>query len=258
VPSLFQFKTYANYWLDAVDEHSLHSPFFFDLYTKIIKSDTVVGSEIENLRTKLLTDIREIEVADFGNGSKHLQGTKRKISDIASTSLNTAQFSSLFLRLCQHIKAKTIIELGTSFGINTLYLAQSKGAKVYTFEGAVAIADIASLTFEFGGAKNIELISGNLDSTLYSTLSRIPKVDFALMDANHRYEPTLKYFDLLLSKIQHTSIVVVDDIHDNPQMEKAWQEIKNHELVYSSVDLYRCGIVFFDPSLTKQHVVLRF
>jgi predicted O-methyltransferase YrrM len=78
------------------------------------------------------------------------------------------------------------------------------------------------------------------------------------MDANHRYEPTLKYFDLLLSKIQHSSVIVIDDIHDNPEMERAWKEIKNHDLVYSSVDLYRCGIVFFDPSLTKQHVVLRF
>jgi predicted O-methyltransferase YrrM len=258
VPTFFQFKTYVNYWLDAVDEHSLHSPFFFDLYTKVIKSETEEIPEIENLRATLIADNREIEVLDLGKGSKHLPGATRKISDIAATSLNTAQFSSLFLRLCTHLKAKTIIELGTSLGINTLYLAKSKGARVYTFEGSPSIAEIASLTFEFGGAKNIELVPGNLDSSLYATLSRIPKVDFVLMDANHRYEPTLKYFDLLLSKIQHSSIVVVDDIHDNPEMEKAWKEIKNHGLVYSSVDLYRCGIVFFDPSLTKQHVVLHF
>jgi predicted O-methyltransferase YrrM len=258
VPTFFQFKTYINYWLDAVDEHSLHSPFFFDLYTKIIKSETEEIAEIEKLRAQLLIDNREIKVADFGKGSKHLSGSTRKISDIANTSLNNAQFSSLFLRLCRHAKAKTIIELGTSFGINTLYLAQLKNASVYTFEGSPAIAEIASLTFEFGGAKNIELVPGNLDSTLYATLSRIPKVDFVLIDANHRYEPTLKYFDLLLSKIQHSSVVVIDDIHDNTEMEKAWKWIKNHDLVYSSVDLYRCGIVFFDPSLTKQHVVLRF
>jgi hypothetical protein len=52
--------------------------------------------------------------------------------------------------------------------------------------------------------------------------------------------------------------MVVDDIHDNAGMEKAWTEIRNHGLVYVSVDLYRCGILFFDPSLTKQHAVLRF
>lgn len=258
MPSFFQFKTYFNYWLDAVDEHSLHSPFFFDLYTNVIKAATEEIADFENLRAKLLADERILEVADFGKGSKHLQGNTRKISDIAATSLNSAQFSTLFLRLCRHIKAKTIIELGTSFGINTLYLSRSTSGKVYTFEGAPAISEIASLTFEFGEVKNIELIPGNLDSSLYASLSRIPKIDFALMDANHRYEPTLKYFELLLSKIQHTSIVVVDDIHDNPEMEKAWKKIKKHDLVYATADLYRCGIVFFDPSLTKQHVVLRF
>lgn len=258
MPTFFQIKTYINYWLDAVDEHSLHSPFFFDLYTKIIKVETEEIPEFENLRTKLLADEREIEVDDLGSGSKHLTDRKRKISDIAKTSLNNADYSSLFNRLSKHVKAKTIIELGTSFGINTLYLAQSKEAKVYTFEGAPSILDIAALTFEFAETKNIELIAGNIDTSLYSTLSRIPKVDFALIDANHRLAPTLKYFELLLSKIHHSSIIVIDDIHDNPEMENAWKKIKDHDLVYSSIDLYRCGVVFFDPSLTKQHVVLQF
>ncbi len=38
---------------------------------------------------------------------------------------------------------------------------------------------------------------------------------------------------------------------------KAWKEICKHDLVYTSLDLYRCGILFFDPSLNKQHVVLQ-
>jgi predicted O-methyltransferase YrrM len=258
VPGFFQLKTYFNYWLDAVNEHSLHSPFLFDLYTKVLKSETFGIPEIEKLRIQLVNNNREIEVEDFGKGSKHIKGSVRKISDIAKTSMNDARFSSLFLRLIHHIKAKTVVELGTSFGINTLYLAQSIYSKIYTFEGANAIADIADLTFDFGDVKNVELIRGNIDSTLYSTLSRIPKVDFALLDANHRYEPTLKYFEWILNKIHHDSIIVMDDIHDSPEMERAWAKIKKHDLVYTSVDLYRCGIVFFDPSLTKQHVVLQF
>jgi hypothetical protein len=27
-------------------------------------------------------------------------------------------------------------------------------------------------------------------------------------------------------------------------------------LVYGSIDLYRCGILFFDPALNKQHFIL--
>ena len=258
MPTFFQLKTFLNYWLDAVDEHSLHSPFLFDLYTKIIKVEAEGIAEIENLRTQLLTDQREIVIDDLGKGSKHLTSQKRKISDIAKTSLSDLKFSQLYLRLMNHAKAKNTIELGTSLGINTLYLSKKSDAKVFTFEGSDSIAEIADISFEFGGAKNIELIKGNIDTTLYSNLSRMPKADFVFMDANHRYEATMKYFNWLLMKIHHSSIMVVDDIHDNPGMEKAWKEIKNHDLVYVTVDLYRCGILFFDPSLTKQHAVMQF
>lgn len=258
MPTFFQFKTYLNYWLDSVNEHSLHSPFLFDLYTKVIKVESENITEIENLRQQLITDQREIQVDDFGKGSKHLSNATRKISDIAKTSLSDSKFSLLYARLAQYVKAKCIIELGTSFGINTLYLAKKNNAKIFSFEGSAEIAEIAEISFEFGAAKNIELIKGNIDSTLYSNLSRMPKADFVFMDANHRYEPTKKYFDWLLVKIHHNSVLVIDDIHDNPEMEKAWKEIMNHDLVYASIDLYRCGILFFDPSLTKQHAVLKF
>jgi hypothetical protein len=58
--------------------------------------------------------------------------------------------------------------------------------------------------------------------------------------------------------MHYKSALIIDDIHQSPEMEKAWKEIQQHALVYGSIDLYRCGIVFFDPSLNKQHVVLQF
>ncbi len=255
---LFQLKTYLNYWLDAVDEHSLHSPFLFDLYTKVINLDTESIDEIEKLRASLLKTQSEITVEDLGAGSNHFNSSKRAIGEIAETSLSDTRFSLLYLRIARHIDAKNIIELGTSLGINTLYLAQKKNVKVFTFEGSESIAEIAQDTFEFAAAKNIELIRGNIDSTLYSNLSRMPKADLVFMDANHQYAPTLKYFKWLLMKIHDKSIIILDDIHSSPGMEQAWREICNHELVHTSIDLYRCGILFFDPSLNKQHVVLQF
>lgn len=75
------------------------------------------------------------------------------------------------------------------------------------------------------------------------------------MDANHRYEPTMSYFDLLMKRLNEKSIVVVDDIHWSEEMEKAWTELKNNQLVYGSVDLFRCGLLFFDPDLNRQHFV---
>lgn len=258
MPNFFQVKTYLNYWLDSVNEHSLHSPFLYDLYTKVINVEPISDLEIEKLRFDLLKTHREINVEDLGAKSKHFSDGKRKISDIAETSLSSIKLSSLYYRLADYAEAKTVVELGTSFGLNTLYLAKKKGVRVYTFEGSESIAEVAEDTFRFSAKKNIELIKGNIDNTLYATLSRIPKIDFAFIDANHQYDATKKYFEELLMKVHHKSIMVIDDIHGNPGIHKAWLEICRHELVHTTLDLYRCGILFFDPSLTKQHVVLQF
>jgi predicted O-methyltransferase YrrM len=253
----FQFRSYFSYWLDAVDEHSLHSPFFFDLYTQVIKKkQPPAGQEkFEVLRKKLLGDKRLIAAVDNGSGSS---APGQNIGAITKTSLSPVQLSDLYAGIIRHFKATNIVELGTSFGINTLYLAQNKASQVTTFEGSPEVAEIARLTFEFATAGNIKLIIGNIDHTLPEFLQSVRKIDFVLMDANHRYQPTVNYFGQLVTKIRETSVVVVDDIHYSKEMEQAWNQLKKHKLVYGSADLFRCGILFFDPSLNKQHVILQY
>ncbi|HEY0651735.1 MAG TPA: class I SAM-dependent methyltransferase [Chryseosolibacter sp.] len=252
----FQAKAYLSYWLDAVDEHSLHSPFFFDFFTRVVKANRHATplEKAETLRSKLLRDKRVLNGHDPGSGSS----ARRDVSTIARNSMSPTTLSTLYNSAIDYFKAEKVIELGTSFGINTLYLASKKERSVTTFEGSPEIADIAKLTFEFAGAKNIRLVEGNLDQTLKDYLQSIRKFDLVLIDANHRYEPTLRYFSLILPKLQESTIVILDDIHYSAEMEKAWNELKRHKLVYGSADLFRCGFLFFDPSLNKQHVILQF
>lgn len=256
----FQIRSFISYWLDSVDSHSLHSPFFYDFYEKVIKSKVSHHnySVQEGLRRKLLENEMEINVTDLGAGSAHFNGKLRKVKDIARVSLSSPKFSQLYARISAHFHFKSIIELGTSLGINTLYLATEANATVTTFEGSPEIAEIAKDTFSFAEANNIRLIQGNIEKSLPQFLTPLKKIDFVFMDANHRYAPTVQYFKLLLTKIDVSSVIIIDDIHYSPEMEKAWNEIKNHPIVYGSVDLYRIGILFFDPSLNKQHVVLQF
>lgn len=257
--TLFQAKSFLHYWLNAVTEHSLHSPFLFDFFQEVIKPKTknTHHTTIENLRTKLLSDTRSIPVNDLGAGSTHLKTTSRLIKDIARTSLTPAKYSLLYDRLINFIQAEKIIELGTSFGINTLYLASEKNRQVITFEGSEEIAFIAKTTFEFAEAQNIKLIEGNIDQTLSYYIQSSPKFDLALMDANHRYAPTIKYFQLLSSVMSADGVIIIDDIHQSEDMERAWTEIKTKPEVNASVDLFKCGIIFLDPSLNKQHVVIQ-
>ncbi|NJM26420.1 MAG: SAM-dependent methyltransferase [Bacteroidia bacterium] len=255
--SLFRTKAFLTYWLNAVDEHSLHSPFFYDLHQSVIKPPATPMPVAEEIRRTLLNDRSDIEVHDLGRGSVAIKGNQRTVSNIARTSLAPPRFCSLYLKLAQHMGATSIIELGTSLGITALYLAQAPGSVITTFEGAPSIAALARRTFELGGAKNIDLIPGNIDHTLASHLQPLNHFDFALIDANHQHDATVKYFDLLARKTHDRSVVIVDDIYLTPDMKRAWEYIRKHRLVYGSIDIYKCGILFFNPSLNKQHAVLQ-
>jgi predicted O-methyltransferase YrrM len=254
--SLFQVRSYLSYWLNAVDQHSLHSPFFFDFYKNVIRRENSEHTLAEKLRQQLLNDNRSITVTDLGTGSNRERN--RRLSDIAQSSLSTRKLSGLYSRIIEHYNCKKIVELGTSLGINTLYLSEQTDATIATFEGSEEISSIAELTFQFAGVKNITLIKGNIDDTLPSYLNKIKKIDFAFLDANHTYDATNRYFEKILTRIHEKSIVVIDDIHNSKGMQDAWNRIRKNDLVYASADLYRCGILLFDPSLNKQHVILQF
>ncbi len=252
---VFQTKSYFSYWLDAVDEHSLHSPFFFDFYTQVVKDtgDRSSFLPIERLRRQLLSNTRSLEIKDLGTGGY----THRRINKIARTSLTLPRYARLLSRLVNYMKAETVVELGTSLGITTLYLALPAKARVTTFEGCPQIAAMASLTFEFARAKNIRLLEGDIATTLPAWLQRVRRLDFVYIDANHRYDATMKYAHLLFPCVHEKSVIVIDDIHHSAGMERAWNELRQHDLVHASADLFRCGLLFFDPSLNKQHVILQ-
>lgn len=257
---LHQVTSYLKYWLNAVDRHSLQAPFIYELYTGVIKPNNHQQrfEGIERLRDQYKASDQAIQVVDFGAGSKVASGNTRKIKDIASKGLTRKKYSEMLYRLCEFLDAKNIVELGTSLGINTLYLANGKNSIVTTFEGSPAICEIASNGFQQTGTDNIRLIEGNIDTNLQAFVENSHPIDVAFIDANHRYEPTLAYFNTMLAKIHDQSCFIFDDIHWSGEMEQAWLEICSHYRVSLSIDLYQMGLIFFNPDLRKQHYTLQF
>lgn len=253
----FQAKAFLSYWLNCVDEHSLHSPFFYDFYTKVVKKNPTPNEAAERLRAELLNSTLTLDINDLGAGSV-LKSKQRHVKDIARHSLSTNKFSALYSRVLAFYQCKQVIELGTCMGINTLYLADAHPTSLTTFEGADALVSLAKDTFSFAHAKGIKIVEGDIDETLENYLRTHPKIDFAFVDANHRYDAVMRYFRLILRASHEKTILVFDDIHLNPGMEQAWSEIKKDTLVYATADLFRCGFVFLDPSLNHNHKVLQF
>lgn len=255
--------SYLKYLLTARNEHSLHSPFVFELYTKVIQSkqQSADFEPIELLREQLLHNAAEIEVLDFGAGSKINNTPQRRIKDIARNAEKPRKFAELLYRLVRNFQPQTIFDLGTSLGLTTLYLAKAKpDARLLTFEGCPETARIAQNNLDqvLGTNSQNQLIIGNIDETLEMQVVDIKQIDFIFFDANHRYEPTIRYFETCLLKAHESSVFVFDDIHWSQEMEQAWHYIKAHATVTITIDLFFVGLVFFRKKQPKQHFVLRF
>ena len=259
---LFQAFSYIRFLLRSGNAHGLHSPFVFGLYAHVINHDGSFAAfeAIEQRRQELQRNPETIQVRDFGAGSHTGAGRQRRISDIARTAAKPTKLAQLLFRLVNHFRPRTILELGTSLGLTTAYLAaaDSRG-RVLTFEGCPATAAIARKTFEQLGLQNVVLVEGNLDHTLAPTLAALSApLDFAFFDGNHRYEPTLRYFELCLAHRTERSVFVLDDIHWSADMERAWDAIRQHPEVRLTIDLFFVGLVFFWRNQPKQHFRLRF
>jgi len=255
---------YLRYLITAANGkgHGVHSPFVFEFITRVLNDNRrfYAFDGIEKIRTQLLSNHTLIEIQDFGAGSRVAKNNSRKICDVAKSSLKPAKYSQLLFRMIDYYGPKQIIELGTSLGITTAYLASANpAAKVTTFEGSNAIAKIAGHNHQLLGLTNIDLIEGNFDKELPRWLAQNKKVDFAFIDGNHALKPTMAYFEALLDVVEDHSILVFDDIHWSKEMEEAWAQISAHPSVTLSIDLFFIGVVFFRKEFAqKQQVSIRF
>lgn len=256
--TFFQTKQYLKYRLTAGTEHDVHSPFVFDFINTILldKTPFYAFEPIEALRSKLLLSSEAISVLDLGASRR--TGTRR-ISEIAKSSLLPAKYGQMLFRMVNHFRPSAVLELGTSLGITTLYLAlPSRKTPVCTIEGSPEIASVAQSGFGRLSCTNIESAVGDFSSELPRYLSSVSKIGLAFIDGNHRYGATMDYFKACLEKQDDDSILIFDDINWSKEMARAWKEISSNEKVTVSIDLFRMGIVFFRQGVPKQHFKLKF
>ena len=287
--AIYRVGSYLRHCLTArhTGGHGIHSPYLFEWVRMVLSDENsyYAWSEIEKVRAKMLTDTRVMEFVDYGagignreseNGNREARD-RRKVSDIAKRSLAKKKYAQMLARLVNWLGGPlltspsrgaigdwrlalgdglTIVELGTSLGVTTAYMAaMDKRNKVITYEGCSAVAEIAKENWEALGLKNIDCRVGEITADI---LDRdLERVDVAFIDANHTYAGTRAYFNVLAEKVHRKSVMIVDDIHYNKEMEQAWREICADERVTSTMDLYQMGLVFFDKDYWKRDYRIR-
>ncbi|QQR85544.1 MAG: class I SAM-dependent methyltransferase [Flavobacteriales bacterium] len=253
--------SWLNHLVKARSRHGVHSPFVYDLSDRVLRAqdEPAVFGTIEVLREELLDSDQTIRVNDLGAGSRALTNNARAVSDIASTALKPERQAQLLYRLARHFAPSNIVELGTSFGISTLYLANgAPDAEVHTIEGCPRTLRIAQHNIDRLKQRNVHAHLGSFKGRLPEVLKRVDAVDMAYIDGHHAKEPTLEYFGMLMNKAHEGTVFIFDDIHWSRGMEEAWESVKADDRIHVTIDLFDMGLAFVRSEQAPQHFRLRY
>jgi predicted O-methyltransferase YrrM len=256
---LYTQKKYVLFLLQAGNKHSVHSPFIYQFITKGLHA-TLNSSQWQtflSIKKEISTDHRNIEVIDFGAGSKVFKSNFREVARIAKVAGISNKKAKLLLKIVNYIKPKNVLEIGTSIGLgtSTIHLGNPI-ATITTLEGCPATSEIAKELFKNNNFKTVHIITGDFKITLPKAVQN-SKFDLIYFDGNHTKQATLNYFEKCLSGIENNSIFIFDDIYWNAEMQEAWIEIKKNNKVRVTVDLFYFGIVFFRKEQAKEHFKIR-
>ncbi|MFY9310658.1 MAG: hypothetical protein WAQ28_16555 [Bacteroidia bacterium] len=221
-----QLFNYWIYWFKSTNEHGVHSPFVFDLVTQVIynNKDYYSYKSIEAIRERLL------------NSGVHLKPLK---------------YGRLLFRLVNYFQPETILITGESAGIETAYMAAANS------KTEITVVEPAKDVKVF---INESLKSLQLKNVLFCEKLNIPdkRVDFVYLDGGFGKIALLEQFNMFLKAANDSSVFIISDIYCSSEIKEVWAEIKNHERVRVTVDLFYMGIVFFRKEQVKEHFVIRF
>lgn len=251
------FKEYIRYRRKAIGKQKIHSPFVFSFYNEIVKKKKA-NDAFKSI--EILVEARQDKtlIAASNFGAKTASNEMTSVASVARKSGVNKRWGSFLYEMSRQHGSNKIIELGTNLGIGTAFLCEGNPeAEVVSFEGNPDFVRYAFEKLNSKGLTNFKIIEGRIQDHIKNELKRLESVDLVYIDADHTYEATLHFFQVILPFVHQKTILIFDDIYWSEGMTQAWNEIIKDSKVRVSVDLYFKGVITFDDGLPKQHFVLK-
>lgn len=154
---------------------------------------STVAAAIESRREELARCL--VPLAAYG-GTGRLDRLKT-VAEVCAKSKTPREDALLYL-LARELGAHRAIELGTSVGISSAYIAaglrDAGSGQLATLECSPARTEIARRLHSELGLANVRYLGGLFAETLGGALSEYGPFDFAFIDGNHQTGPTLEHF----------------------------------------------------------------
>ncbi|MDR1881320.1 MAG: class I SAM-dependent methyltransferase [Prevotella sp.] len=205
--------------------HGIHSPFVFNLITKVIEEKT---------RYHAYDDIKfALDKLPQGHFRLNKQNT-------------------LMFRLVNYFGVKHVLEIGSGYGVNTLCLtAPSSDIKCTCVEVSEQKVVLARKLYDIW-TREINLQTDRVLPVLPD------KQDCILLDLDN-YNRLPADINRYLSDLSHEkTFIIVKGIRTNKGCQMLWKGILNMESRTVALDLFNIGILFFDKQLYKWNYQISF
>lgn len=198
--------------------HGIHSPFVFNLINNVIE---------EKRPYYFYEDV-----------SKYL-------SQFTSQKLSINKSNLLSFRLVNYFDVKTVLEIGSSSGVNTLCLsAPSSKIKCIGIEKEEKNRKAAQLLYE-GYGKDICLMED------LTALPQLAKFDCIYINFDCYKGLTTKDLKKISKHCHEQSFIIVKGIRSSRKHKRLWMALSEDSSRTALLDLFNIGIVFFDKKLSR-------
>ena len=236
----------------------VHSPFVFNLITKVIEERCGYYSfnEIELLRKQLLFRNEYITYPDRRNKGKM---RRRRIGEIVKREAIRPKHGALLFRLANYFKSKHILQLGPTMGLSTLYLTSyATDVRCIALESVPEFAAIAEQDYQKGARNPIDLRVGSYRQLLPKALEEMEQLDFVFFNTLYEPEDNLWLFNECIKHVHDGTLFVFEGIKENRKMRQLWHDVCLHPDVTVTLDLYSLGIIVFHKKLHKKDYIVYF
>jgi predicted O-methyltransferase YrrM len=236
---------FIRFYQRAVTIYDLHSPLLTKYLLPLFYGKAQHLKLVERRRKILLKDKRQLKKAEFGAGSVFQKSSFLFISKMTAFSAVSSSEGYWLALLANHAPTKTILELGTHFGLSSAYMASlNKMVHIYTIEGCPETAAIATETFNQLKLKDrIHQQIGTFEEILPSFLPHSPPIDLLFIDGNHRGKALRHYLKICSPFISQDGIIVLSDIYWSEDMQETWHDIYENYSLFHVIDLFHFGIL---------------
>ena len=250
---------FIKFFFQAKSKWKIHSPFVYQLVTVVFPHQpTSFGNKVESIRKNYLRSTEEIQIEDFGAGfdNQKKRVICKKLGEITKSSARKRKEGEFLYRIIKHHQPKFFLELGTNLGFSTSYIAKALQEIYHDDYQLVSIEGSQNLHLKAKDLINnlqlkAELIQDTFDNYLEKNFDI--QWDGVFIDGNHNYEATLRYFNFLKHHLKNGGFIIFDDIYWSPEMQSAWKQIIQDELITLSIDTFRWGLVYLNKNQAKEH-----